>query len=274
MIKINKGELTLEKEIIIIGLYIFLIISALVFLFPLIYMIFKSFFSNNSFSFHNYIDIFKMKDLPFIKWIFNTVITGFLIVFSNLLFVSVLAYYFVFIFKKVGRIIAFFILIISFFPIQIFVIPHFLIVNKFFPSAFLKLISPYLVTPFSFYIFYRYFKTIDSAIIDFARSDGCNNFQIFYYILFPLSRPIFAVVSIILFINWWNYLLWPLIILQKQDFYTINIGIVKMKEFFLFSSNTIYAVATISVIPILCLFFIFKRFFIESLTLNQLRNFY
>lgn len=273
----------LEMKALIVLVYGLLFLLTLFFAFPLLWMFINSFMDSGKIGvslleridFSPWLTILKGPKSYLGRWLFNSFFTSAVLVTSNLLMGSTVAYYTVFIFKKSGRFFSLAILLLALLPVQMIVIPHYKIVEALYLDGTLTgLVLPHLFTPFTFFLFYKYFDDIDPEIIDFARSDGCNDLQILWHILYPVTKPVFIVSAILLLINWWNTLLWPLIMLRNIPDYTINLALTQLVTLNHYTPREVYAVALVSIIPVLALFLTFKKIFIEGLTLNQLRVFY
>jgi len=134
-------------------------------------------------------------------------------------------------------------------------------------------ILPYISYVLGTFLAKQYFDTMPNALKESAFIDGASEYSIFWRIFFPIAKPIVATLAILLFIGSWNSFLWPLIVMNSQRMYTIQIGIA------LFTANAdnlypgvVMALAVISVIPVIIVFLFFQRYIVESVALTGLKQ--
>jgi ABC-type glycerol-3-phosphate transport system permease component len=146
-------------------------------------------------------------------------------------------------------------------------------------NTFLPLVIPaFFGNPYFIFLLRQFFKTIPEEFSDAARIDGANEFDILFRIVLPLSRPALTVVGLFAFMGAWNDYLGPLIYLNKQENYTLAIGLQAMSVSMTQIGNTklaypyLMAVSTIVTLPILLAFFFAQRTFIEGITLTGLKG--
>lgn len=125
-------------------------------------------------------------------------------------------------------------------------------------------IVPFLANAFSIYLFYQYFSSIPVEIDEAARVDGAGWFAIYRRIVMPLSGPAIATVAILTFLPAWNSYLWPLMVVQSEEYRPVMVGI---QYFFQLnvSWGQIMAYASMITVPVLALFLAFQRAFIGSI---------
>lgn len=116
----------------------------------------------------------------------------------------------------------------------------------------------------------QFMMTIPKELDEAAMIDGANPLQIWWHIIMPLSRPAIATVTVFLFVGQWNNLLNPLLYLQKPELYTMPIYVAQ--KFNLQESpipwNDIMAASVAFVIPVLVVFLLTQRYFIEGITMT------
>lgn len=125
-------------------------------------------------------------------------------------------------------------------------------------------IIPGLANAFSIFLFYQFFKDIPKDFDEAAAIDGAKPFQIYWRIIVPMSGPVFATVAILQFLGNWNAYLWPVMVTQSEDVRPIMLGI---QQFFgnATSWGEVMAYATLITLPVLAVFLIFQRRFVQSL---------
>jgi multiple sugar transport system permease protein len=107
---------------------------------------------------------------------------------------------------------------------------------------------------------------------DAARIDGCSEPGVFWRIIFPLARPAMAALAIFTFVRSWNAFLWPLIVLQRTNTYTLPVGVASLQEEFAIDYGLIFAGATIAAVPMIIFFLVFQRYFIEGVRLGAVKG--
>jgi multiple sugar transport system permease protein len=141
-------------------------------------------------------------------------------------------------------------------------------------NTYLPLIVPsFLGNAFFIFLLRQFFLRLPEELSDAARVDGASEWTIFSRIMLPLARPAIAVVALFQFIGSWNDYFGPLIYLSDKSKYTISLGIANMQSSYGFSNFAwIMAATTMSVIPIIVLFFFAQRTFIEGIALTGLKG--
>ena len=141
-------------------------------------------------------------------------------------------------------------------------------------NTYLPLIVPaFLGNAFFIFLLRQFFMRLPEELSDAARVDGASEWTIFSRIMLPLARPAIAVVALFQFISSWNDYFGPLIYLSDKSKYTISIGIANMQSSYGFSNFAwIMAATTMSVIPIIVLFFFAQRTFIEGIALSGIKG--
>ncbi len=175
-----------------------------------------------------------------------------------------------------GKKFLFFLIIIGLMmPTQAYIIPLFFTVIKYnLTNTYWAMILPRAAfgLPFSVFFARSFFHDIPNEIIDSARLDGSNNFQIFLRIISPLSKPAISTLVILNFIWTWNELLIPLLFVFKDSMRTLPLGLMYFKGDYLMDYALTAAAVSISTIPIIIVYIIFQRKFIEGLTSGAIKG--
>ncbi len=132
-------------------------------------------------------------------------------------------------------------------------------------------IIPFIADVFSIFLFYQFFIDIPRELDEAALMDGAGRFRIYWSIILPLSRPVVATVAILQFQVRWNDYLWPVMAVPGQDRRPLTIGITT------FYTQTpdwgqILAYASLITIPVLIVFLIFQRWFIQSVVSSGVKG--
>ncbi len=138
----------------------------------------------------------------------------------------------------------------------------------------LPLIVPEWFGGSAFYIFLlrQFFRTIPKDFTDAARIDGAGEFGIYWRVVLPLIRPALTAVAIFLFLFHWNDFMGPLIYLTSPDKYTISLGLAAFKGLFTTDWHYLMAASTLTVLPVLALFFAAQRYFIEGIVMSGIKG--
>ena len=120
---------------------------------------------------------------------------------------------------------------------------------------------------FNIFLLRQFFLTIPSELSDAARIDGCSEFQIFWRIILPLSRPALSVVALFTFLNAWNEFLAPLIFLTEPQTFTMALGLQQYQSQFGGAEwHLLMAASALLVLPIIALFFFAQKTFIQGIS--------
>src|SRR5579875_1375424 len=158
-------------------------------------------------------------------------------------------------------------------PYPVTMIPTFILFHHIgWVDTFLPLIVPsYFGNAFYIFLLRQFFMTQPRELCDAARVDGCSEFGIFLRIMVPLARPAFATVALFQFIDGWNDLLGPLIYLNSEDKFTLALGLQQFVSAYGSSWGHMMAAATTFTLPIVVLFFMTQRTFIQGIALTGLK---
>jgi multiple sugar transport system permease protein len=139
-------------------------------------------------------------------------------------------------------------------------------------NSFWGLIIPAAVSPFSIFLLRQFMKSIPDDLLDAARIDGATEFWIFWWVVLPLSRPALAAVGIFTFGYFWQDYLWPLILIDSPNLYTMPLGL----GLFVQQNRTVWdllmAGSVISIVPVVILFLIFQRQFVQGIALSGMKG--
>jgi len=128
------------------------------------------------------------------------------------------------------------------------------------------------VGAFGIYLIKQHYRTIPRDLEEAARIDGAGEFSIWWRIMFPLTKPAVAALAIFIFVANWSNFLWPLIIIDSPEKFTLPLAVAKLSGAFVDKTQYVAAGSTIAVAPVIVLFFFFQRFFIGGLTLGSVKG--
>jgi multiple sugar transport system permease protein len=262
---------------------VLLALAAAVTLVPVIWTVLSSLKSNDtifavplrwlpdSLQWNNYAEAFEVA--PFARYFLNSAIVAASVTATTVFFGAMAGYGFSK-FRFPGRDLVFGLILVTFMiPFPVIMIPLFVLVRNFgWVNTYWGLIIPGALTGFAVFMMRQFIQAIPSELIDAARIDGAGELRIFLTMVLPLARPALATLGILTFLESWNNLLWPLIVIQSDEMETIPLGLTKFST--LYSSNyaQMLAMAVIASVPVLVVFIIGRRQIINSLMLSGIKG--
>ena len=217
--------------------------------------------------------LYVLEDGRFYKWFLNSTIIAVLTTISNLLFDSLVGYTLCK-FKFPGRTLVFIaILSTLMIPTEMLVIPWYLMSQSFgWLDSYWGIMFPGLMTGFGTFLMKQFFETVPDDFIEAARIDGLNELQIWWTVAMPLVKPALAALAIFVFLGNWTAFLWPLIVTNSTEMYTIPVGLSGFGDEADVAWELIMTGAAISTIPTLIVFLIFQRFIIRGVVMAGLKG--
>jgi alpha-1,4-digalacturonate transport system permease protein len=150
--------------------------------------------------------------------------------------------------------------------LQVILIPIYLVVSSLgLVNTYWGMIIPAAATPTGVFIIRQYMLTIPDELIEAARIDGAGEFRIFARIVLPLCRPALAVVAIFSILWRWNDFLWPLLIAQKEELYTLPVALALLNGQLVVPYNIVLAMSVMSIIPVLFMFVFMQRQIVQGI---------
>lgn len=269
--------------------YLVLILIALIFIGPIIFMVMSSFKPDlqllqdtsslraflpvGELNLDNYREAFQRA--PVRLFVVNSVIVTGVTVLLSLLICSLAAFSFVYLDWKGRDVILSVILATLIIPFETIAIPLLLLVSKLpwiglegFEIGWLNTyrvqIIPWIADGLTIFLFVQYFKSLPGELIEASRVEGATWFQIYYRVVMPLSGPVLATAAILKFLVMYNQYLWPLIVVQQEQYRPVMVGL----QYF-FQLNTawgeIMAYLTLITVPVLAFYLVLQRAFIASI---------
>ncbi|KPL59417.1 carbohydrate ABC transporter permease [Rossellomorea vietnamensis] len=157
-------------------------------------------------------------------------------------------------------------------PAQVTMIPVYLILNEMgLTNTMTGIVLPGLAAAFSIFLFRQFMTTIPTDLIEAARLDGAGEFYIFFRLIVPIAKPIFAVQGILTFIGAWNSFLWPLIIANDESLYTLSVGLSLLQGQYANNFGLQMAGAAFMVVPIIIIFSFFQKYIVEGFTMSGIK---
>ena len=215
-------------------------------------------------AFENYTEAFQMYN--YMRYFMNSVIVTTIATILTLLINSMAAYAFAkYNFRGRDGLFVMTLAMIMI-PLEVILIPIYLVVSSLgLVNTYWGMIIPAAATPTGVFIIRQYMLTIPDELIEAARIDGAGEFRIFARIVLPLCRPALAVVAIFSILWRWNDFLWPLLIAQKEELYTLPVALALLNGQLVVPYNIVLAMSVMSIIPVLFMFVFMQRQIVQGI---------
>ncbi|MBI4546575.1 MAG: carbohydrate ABC transporter permease [Ignavibacteriae bacterium] len=271
------------KQLSNILTYLLLLVLAATMLLPFLWMLSTSLMSElevyqfppkfipSAFKWSNFVEAMTLQ--PFGRFFLNTAIVSLASVAGQLIFCSMAAYAFARLrFRWRDKIFALY-LATMMIPAIVTIIPAFLIINMFgWMNTYWALFTPTLSSVWGIFLLRQFFQTIPKDLEDAARIDGASDWTIFWRIILPLSKPALATLAIFAFMGSWKDFLWPLIVTNRMDMRTVEVGIANFSTIYQTDWSHQMAAAVVVMLPIVLVFFFAQRYFVRGITLTGIKG--
>ena len=275
----------MKRKVSSIALNALLLILGVVTVYPFVWMLFSSFKENQEimaleqhllpqkFIIDNYINM--NAHFNFIRFFLNsiviTVVITLIVIYTSTICGFVLSKY-----KFKGRNILFgFVLSTMMIPWCVTIIPKYSMIQAFgWMDSYKALIIPAMFSGFGIFMMKQHISALPDEILEAARIDGAKELYIFHRIAIPIMSPGIATMSIMGFIGNWNAYLMPMIILNKNEKFTLPVMMATLRSSTDITANqgAIYLAVAISVIPILLVFAFFSKYIISSIAAGAVKE--
>jgi multiple sugar transport system permease protein len=219
----------------------------------------------------NYRTLFTELDFP--TYFFNSTVVAVVITVGNLIFCSMLGYALAKLHFPGKRIIFALVLGTLMVPFVVTFVPLFVLVSNLgMVNTFPGLIFPFLAGPFGVFLMRQFFVSLPDELIHAARVDGAGEFRIFWSIMLPLCKPALATLGILTFLASWNNFLWPLVVAQSEDRYTLPVAL----SIYAIGENKsdyglLMAGSVAIIVPILVVFLILQKHFVRGIAMTGIK---
>ncbi len=265
------------------AIYAILIAGALWALFPFVWMVLTSLkgyaeasaaenFLPTRWLFSNYVDAWNQVEF-FPRYFANTLFMSLATVVGVLITSTLAAYAFARM-EFPGRDTLFIVLLATMMvPFEVTLVPNFIIIrNLQWSDHYEALIIPWVASAFSIFLLRQFFRSIPQELYDAAVIDGCTQLRFLISIVLPLSRPALITSGLFTFLSSWNSLMWPLLVTNRPEMRPIQVAMAT----FIGDAGTqiqlLLAAVTISVIPVIIIYLILQRWFIEGIATVGIRG--
>jgi len=157
-------------------------------------------------------------------------------------------------------------------PGEVLLIPNYITMVKLhWIDTYWALTVPWIVSVFGIFLLRQFFMSLPDALWDAAQLDGCSRFRFLWRILVPLAKPGLVTVALFKFIGSWNAFLWVIIMTNSPEKRTIPVGLLNFSQDTGTFFELLTAASTMAVLPILILFFLTQKQFIQGIARSGIR---
>lgn len=280
---VKEKSLKQQQRIGKVVIYLLLIVIAFLMLIPFVWMISASFKMNKDvFTFpvqwipanprpQNYIDIWTK--IPLLTFVKNTAFLTVVVTVLQVVTSSFAAYAFAKLnFKGKNVLFLGYIATIAL-PWQAYMVPQFMMMRSWhLNNTHLAIICLQAFSAFGVFMMKQFYEGIPTELCEAARIDGMTEYQIWYKIMVPLSKPALSTLTIFTFVNTWNDFLGPLIYLTTESKKTLQLGLRMFISQFGSEYGLIMAASVLSLIPVLIVFLSLQKFFVEGVAASGVKG--
>jgi len=265
------------------GWHLVLAPTALLFVLPLVQMVVASLmpdgdinrfpprFLPSRISFDGYSGLFTGS--PVLRWLLNTVIVAGVSVLSHLVLCSLAGYGFARL-KVPGRTASFFVILATIMiPTQLLMIPTYVMFTRIgVINTLAAAILPWLTSAFGIFLMRQFFLSLPKDLEEAARLDGCTQLGVLLRIVLPLAKPALATLAIFTLLGSWNDLIWPLIAIQDEKTYTIQLGLANFQGTRRVQWSLLMAGNMVATMPLIIFFVAAQKQFVATMTFSGLKG--
>lgn len=274
-----------RRDPILIGLWIALLLVALIWVAPFVFIVFTSlktpaavtstgaFMPPTQLAWDNYSGAWSRGN--FANSFFNSVIITIVKVPLGLALSAMAAYALAKIRLKIGKALLLLVVFGTMIPFQVMLAPLFTLVNSFgLIDTYPGVILPYIAfgVPYQVFILHGFFKGIPKELSEAALIDGATHFTIFRRIFLPVCLPVLAALFILDFVSTWNEFAMALVLLQDQNMWTLPLGLMSFQGQFSSNYGQLNAAIVMTVLPATLVYLIFQRYFVSGLTSGAVKG--
>ena len=158
-------------------------------------------------------------------------------------------------------------------PAQVAMLPLFLLMKQLgLVNSYGGVIVPALAGVFGIFLVRQYARSIPDELLEAARIDGAGEWRIFFRIVLPMLKPVLVTLAIFTFMAAWNDFMWPLIVLTDQEHYTLPVALASLSREHIMDVEMMMAGAVVTVLPVLLLFLLLQRYYIQGLLLGSVKG--
>jgi multiple sugar transport system permease protein len=210
---------------------------------------------------------------PFGRYFLNTAIIALGSVAGQLVFCSMAAYAFARLRFRGRETLFRLYLATMMIPAMVTLLPAFLLIVRFgWMNTYWALVAPSVSSVWGIFLLRQFFLTIPRDLEDAARIDGASEMAIFWRIILPLSKPALATLAIFAFMGSWKDFLWPLIVTNRSDMRTVEVGIANFSSMYQTDWPHQMAAAVVVMLPVVLVFFFAQKYFVRGITTTGIKG--
>lgn len=214
-----------------------------------------------------------LKSVPIFQFMMNSFIVCAIVIFVQVITCSLSAYAFSF-FDFPGRNLLFMVVLSTMMiPADATIIANYLTISQFkLQDTYTALVLPYLTSAMGIFLMRQYFMTVPKELKEAAILDGCGDMRFLTRILLPISKPVLASLVIYIFIQTYNQFLWPLLVTNRSERRTVQIGMSILKTAEAIDYGVVLAGAVLILIPSIFVFVIGQKALIKGMTSGAVKG--
>lgn len=278
-----KGTSHFGKILGTFFLNIFLLLGAVITIFPLVWMFISSVkpmkeiiqmppsFLPKEPTLNNFVDLFQ--SLPFLRFLINSLLVT-IIGTTILVFVCAITGFVFAKFEFLGKKPIYALIMLTMMVVdEVLVLPLYLMITKaHLNNTYIALIIPFLATGFGVLLMRQFISSIPNELIEAATMDGAGYFKIFYTIIIPLIKPALSSLTIFNFIWMWNMLMWPVVVVDSENMMTLQIAMSRFTSMYMTRYDLSMAASTIATLPVLIIYILLQKNFVKGIALTGLKQ--
>ena len=209
----------------------------------------------------------------YLRWYLNSVVILVVQVACGLFFSSMVGYALAKYSFKGRNLLFMLVLVVMMVPVEILILPLYRQMDSFkLINSYLGVVLPFIVPATGVFFFRQYIQGLPSELMESGRIDGCTEFGIYFKIMMPLMLPAFGAMTILLSMNSWNAMVWPMIVLRTTDMQTLPIGLQSLLTPYGNNYDMLLSGAVMSVLPIMVIFLLNQKSFIAGMTAGSVKG--
>lgn len=208
-----------------------------------------------------------------LRWLLNTVIVATISIVGHLVLCSLAGYGFARM-RFPGRTLGFFAMVATVMvPIQLLMIPTFLLFSRLgLVNTLAAAFVPWLTSAFGIFLMRQFFLSLPTELEDAAKLDGCGALGTFVRVVLPLAKPALATLAILTLLGSWNDLIWPLIAISDERYYTLQVGLTTFQGTRRTQFELLMAGNVIATMPLVIGFVLAQRWFVASMAFTGIKR--
>ena len=220
----------------------------------------------------NYTRLFDQLDFP--RFFLNSSVIALAVTVGTLVFCPMLGYALAKLEWRGKRLVMALVLATLMVPAGITLIPNFILMSNLgLVNTYPGLILPFLAGPFGVFLMRQFMLGVPNELLEAARMDGANEFRVFWSVVMPIATPVLATLGILTFLGNWNSFIYPLVMAQEPDMYTLPVGLATFATGqYQADHGMLMAGSVILVVPVLMVFILFQRWITEGIATTGLKG--